>query len=204
MSEAIVWSTLKEYVMRLSFIGLVVLMCVVGARSGDAAINFDPALPAPAPILDAGWTSDSISYAYTDSSDSPYSLNLSVPAYFRITDDFVTGDKFYVYDGASLILTTSTTTPAVRTAFGDNLSADAAWVSSTYEHGEILLGPGTYSLRVQGNGAGGVPAGFWTRLDSVPPTGEVPEPFSLAVWCGLGAVGIAIGAARRRRQKQTI
>jgi hypothetical protein len=34
------------------------------------------------------------------------------------------------------------------------------------------------------------------------PTAVVPEPFSVAIWGGLGGVGMVIGAIRRRRQRQ--
>jgi hypothetical protein len=153
-------------------------------------VNNDPTLPAPAPILDAGWASDQINAAWVNSADSPYVYNLDNPAYFRITDDFIVGDQYKVFDFGNLILTTALNTPAVRTAFGDNADADDAWVSAQYQHGEIILGVGPHQLTVQGDGVGGIPAGFWTRMDTV------PEPSTFVALLSIGAV---VFLARRRR-----
>jgi hypothetical protein len=54
----------------------------------------------------------------------------------------------------------------------------------------LNLSAGTYSLIVQGDGAGGVPAGFFVRADAI------PEPAALALF-GVGLLGI--GLMRRKR-----
>jgi hypothetical protein len=141
-----------------------------------------------APILGGGWVIDQINAANTDSAGSPYSFTLSDPAYFRITDILVVKDVYKVYESSSLILTT--TFFSNPTGFGDNAEADAAWVLSTYSHGSILLAAGPHSLRVQGDGVGGLPAHFYTRLD------PVPEPGTMLL-LGLGLIGI--GVSKRRR-----
>ena len=61
-------------------------------------LNFNPLLPAPAPVLNAGWASDRINAANVDSLDSAYRYDLACPALFTITDDFVVGDTYKVYD----------------------------------------------------------------------------------------------------------
>jgi len=143
-----------------------------------------------APVLDGGWVSDSISAADTDSAMSPYVLGLSGYAAFRISDCCIVGDQYKVYDFGTLILTTAIGTPAVRTAFADgNPSADSAWTSGIYQTGEVWLSAGAHSLTVQGDGVGGLPAGFYVRLDSI------PEPATLGL---LGLALFGLGFARRR------
>lgn len=146
-----------------------------------------------APVLDAGWDSDVIVAASTDSLGSPYIFTLTGPASFSITDAFIVGDQYSVYDFGSLILTTSllpTRTPFAVPS-GDGI-ADAAWSSGLYQTGQILLSAASYSLTVQGDGVGGLPAGFYTRLDSV------PEPSTLLF---LGSGLAALGFWRMRKGK---
>lgn len=180
--------------MRKCFVILLLLATVCGVSNADT-LNFDPNLVPPAPVLDQGWAYDMISAAYTDSADSPYVYNLSTSAIFRITDYFVTGDKFFVYDFGTLILSTSlngaqATIPPIGQP-GGNLG----WASAMYEHGQVVLSAGAHSLTVQGNGGGGVPAGFYTRLDSMQ---EVPTPSSLVALFGMAAVGFVVVGKRLR------
>ncbi len=167
------------------------LLFVGTAQASPSPLNYDPDLPAPAPVLDAGWTSDEIDAESADSLDSPYVYDLASSAIFRITDQFVTGDQFFVYDFGSLILTTLLD-GAQATLFpvGDTLGQEG-WTSASYQHGETLLSAGAHNLTVQGDGVGGVPAGFFTRLDS-----SVPEPATFALF-SLGLAGL--GFARRRK-----
>ncbi len=145
--------------------------------------------------LGGGWVADQISAADpTPSQNSAYTFTLTGFGMFRVTDAYVAGDTFYVRDGSSnLILTTTIGSPPSNpSGFGDNSTADTAWSSSSYGHGEVLLFPGSYSLTVTGDGAGGVPAGFFVRLDAA-----APEPSTLAL-LGLGGAGLAAWSVRRR------
>jgi len=162
-------------------------------------VAFQPA-QAAVPVLDGGWVDDLITAANADSVSSPYVFNLPNPAIFRITDAFIVGDQYKVFDFGGLILTTALNTPAVRTPFGDDPFADAAWVSASYQHGEVLLAAGPHQLTVQGDGVGGLPAGFFVRLDS--DTSVIPEPGSMLL-LSLGAAGLA-GYGWRRRQRATV
>ena len=147
------------------------------------------------PVLDAGWTGDQIDGSFVDSEQSPYVFSLSAPAYFRITDQFIVGDVYSVYDGVTFLFSTvfsgaMTSILPIGDAFGD-----AGWTSADYSHGEFLLGTGSHSLTVQGDGVGGIPAGFYTRLDTA-----VPEPTTMSLF-GLGS--LALGYLRRRRSQKS-
>jgi hypothetical protein len=160
---------------------LAVLVLLGGALTAQAGlINWDPSLPAPAPILDAGWAYDQVdALPPTPSVDSPYVYNLTAPAVFTITDDFVSGDTYNVLDFGIQILATSNS--AAMAAFG--AGDPTGWTTAGYYKGQILLAAGAHILEVTGNGEGGLSAGFYTRIDSV------PEPGSLTLFgLGLGAL----------------
>jgi len=175
-----------------------IMMCViiiaVAGLVGNAAPNYDPDGIPPAPVLDAGWAYDEILGRLTDSVDSPYIYNLASPAYFRITDNFLEGDTYFVYDFGSPILTTSMFYAGVPTGFPDPspFFPESAWQNSAYSGGEILLTPGAHSLTVQGDGQGGLPAGFYTQLTSVP----IPAPGAIL----LGSIGLGVVNWLRRRK----
>jgi hypothetical protein len=145
---------------------------------------------APPPVLAAGWSYDQINAAGPPSVDSPYVYNYPFPTVFRITDDFLPGDVYTVLDFGL---------PIMATAFGVGAPlppppgpGDAPWYNPQYSKATAALLPGPHSLSVTGNGAGGLPAGFWVRLD------YVPEPGAYALVAGLGLV--AFTAYRRCRK----
>jgi len=146
------------------------------------------------PVLDAGWTYDQIDDRFVDSEGSPYVMFLTDPAYFRVTDQFVPGDTYSVYDfGTWLFTTVFSGAELSLTPIGDP-GGDFGWTSAAFSHGQTTLGAGLHSLTIQGDGVGGIPAGFYTRLDSV------PEPTSMSLF-GLGS--LALGYLRRRRSQKS-
>lgn len=162
----------------------VAVVCLFAMIAGTASA---------APVLDAGWSYDEIDLAFTDSQQSPYTYDLEGCAYFRITDAFNVGDTFYVYDFGSLILTTSAPYAGAPTGFGD--WGESAWQDSSYSGGEILLAPGAHSLTIQGDGVGGLSAGFYTQLTSAS-CPAVPAPGAIL----LGSLGAGLVNWLRRKR----
>ncbi|MEZ5329476.1 MAG: VPDSG-CTERM sorting domain-containing protein [Verrucomicrobiales bacterium] len=172
----------------LKTLALVVTLGVTSftASAVNYGVNYDaaPTLLSGSLALDGGWESDQIDFADTDSVNSPYSF--FGPATFSITDDFIVGDTFKVYDFGSLIMTTSLT--AGGQPFGGGVGGpDFQW-------GSVTLGAGAHQISVQGDGAGGLAAGFFVRLDSAR---GVPDGGSTAALFGLVLLGLV--AAKNRR-----
>jgi hypothetical protein len=146
------------------------------------------------PALDAGWSYDQIDAPFINSNNGTMVYDLAGSAVFSVTDNFVPGDVYYLYDMGNLILTTTFDgAQASLTPIGDP-NGDFGWTSADYSHGSVLLAAGHHELTLQGDGVGGTPAGLYERIDSP----SVPEPSSLAL-AGLGAIGAAFAAYRRRR-----
>jgi len=179
---------MKSMKASLSLAAVVLFLGALTALAGPVG-NWDPSLPAPAPVLNAGWAYDQVNgQAPAPSVDSPYLYNLASPAIFTITDDFVAGDTLNVLDFGLLILATANWGAMPPFGAGD----PAGWLGAGWAKGQVPLGAGPHSLVVTGNIVGGLPAGFWTRIDSA----AVPEPSSLAL------LGVGLGALcflRRRK-----
>ena len=161
------------------------------------ALLFGAQGAAALPILDGGWAYDQVDAASSDSSDSPYEFSLAGPAWFRITDLFgPPGDGFSVYDFDALILTTA---PHSGAPFGDDEVADYFWAELDWESGEVLLAASAHRIRIQGDGATGLPSGFSARLDTAAgtPPANTPEPSSVLMLM-TGLVGLAVAGRRVR------
>ena len=146
-------------------------------------------------VLNSGWNGDDVSAAGVPSSNSPLTFTLTADAFFRVTDAFAVGDIYTVTDSGNNILAQTaflTDGAAVEDYFG------TAWSDTSYSRLSLLLGAGSYSFSIAGDCAGGCPAGFAVRLDSVSQGSLVPEPESWALMiAGFGLVG----AVMRRRAR---
>jgi hypothetical protein len=135
--------------------------------------------------------------------DSPLTFTIpkGLTGIFSLSDCCVVGDIYSVT--INDFVTATSTFTLYSTPFVNNLGpgADpyaADWLDKTYSHLQLKFKPGTYSLVVEGDGAGGLPAGVGERLDVL----GIPEPATwLTMLLGFGALGASM---RNTRRKQTV
>lgn len=182
---------------------------------GDGTVDFSTTIGNPAPSVFKSYTdlpdgafNSTAWLGFSVSPNAGYELDLT-SLEFDVRRDQVSGmnasnAQVTIEVRASLdgFSTDSTIGSYVLTANGGNFTADLSYVLTTQD----LVLPQTLGLRLylRDGGRTGTDIGFY--LDNVELYGTVaaivvvPEPTSLAL-CGLGALGMAFGAARRRRQK---
>lgn len=125
--------------------------------------------------------------------DTTFNFVLATDALLQVTDGFLSGDRFEVFDGATSLGLTS-----APTSVGDEILDDyaAALADPRWSSGEFLLTAGSYSISgtaVDSPFQGGRAA---LRLVAVAP---VPEPSTYALM--LGGLGLVGFLARRRERK---
>ena len=168
-----------------------------GVYNGEGGIPLDdPPLP-----LDVDWYASTdtppaffwSSYGPKYNNEGPYTFYHSGMVKLYVTDDFLKGDQFEVFDWGSSIGTTS----YVPTASGYEVGPHAAYLDPTYSSGVFLLGPGYHSITLQtiydpwySGGRGYIKA----------ETMAVPEPATAAL---LGTSLICLVGVGWRRKKRT-
>lgn len=163
---------------------------------GAAAFLASSVAMAAAVPINTGWIPDVLNLAGSPTAGSPWTFSLAAgeTASFKVTDQFLTGDSFSLFSGATLLATSSAYVGAANAVVGDAFG-EAGWLSANYEKLEyVFSGAGSYSFSIVGDGAGGVPAGLYLRLDVT--AGSVPEPTSLAL-VALALLGAGTAARRR-------
>jgi len=151
------------------------LLCVVGLSTSALADDYTPG---------SGWLKFTwgggepvwvgTEYTFTSTADMPL---------FKITDAYLSGDQFEVYDHGDLILTTSDGYTTGDSIGGDY---DAAYDDPKWSSGSVVLPPGDHLIEILviANPYSGGGAAFEVT---------VPEPASLAL---LALGGLAV--IRRR------
>ena len=114
----------------------------------------------------------------------------------RVTDAGISGDRFQLFSGATLLFTTAVVSNGVDTGL---FAGDQAWIDPSLSHGEIILGPGNYTFTVQvsATGSGFVDGSGFIRADIVPNNNVVPEPASILLTAS-GLLVLAFASRRRR------
>jgi hypothetical protein len=154
-------------------------------------------------VAGSDWQYDQVNSSNAASLSSPWTFTVaSGEAVFRVTDGFTAGDLYQLFNGGTLVAT-STYYAGAALASANPYFFEDAFQSVSYSKIEYLVGPGSYSFNIFGNGAAGFPAGFGVRLDTVvaTPTTTVPD---VATW-SLMLVGFGmIGGSMRRRSMPVV
>ena len=160
--------------------------------TGSGSLGGDPVL-----VIDSGWNDFSWYGAPgVFNFEGPFTFTIAAgqQALLKVTDGYIDGDQFDVYNYASLLFETSV--PANN---GDYIGGDfdAAYVDPEFSHGAILLGAGAYSITMETIAiATGYPdGGAGIELNSV----SVPEPSAFIALAGLSGMGL-LGLVWRRRK----
>lgn len=176
---------------------------LVSGAFGAAALTLAGQSSATVLLVNTGWQYDQVNAANAASIDSPITFTVAAGTtdLFSLSDGFKVGDVYTVtVDGVITSVSTFTlySTPFVNN-FGPAAGSFAAdWLNKSFSHLQLAFAPGTYSLVVKGNGAGGLPAGVGERLDNG--ALAIPEPATwLTMLVGFGGLGLVMRNTRRKQ-----
>lgn len=144
-------------------------------------------------VVGSGWNNFNWEGGVGSTSDT-FTFTASGPTVLKITDAYLDGDRFAVYDNGTLLDDTSVGVDnGASTSDADTAYSDPRWSSGLFD-----LGAGSHSLLFDtiaictGCESGG---GGYFRIDA---TTSVPEPGTLGLF-GMGFAGlVAVGLMRRK------
>ena len=140
----------------ISSLGVVVLLASFAVPVMAAGDNgqFDSDVNDPAIAIDAGWSATtSVPPAFFWAAGTPQVPSYSDTFTFTntgqvrvdVTDDFMKGDQFRVYDNGAVIGDTS----SVAVVAGAEVGPEAAFNDATYSSGSFNLGAGSHSIEIE-------------------------------------------------------
>jgi hypothetical protein len=121
----------------------------------------------------------------------PWTLTNAAPLTFRITDGFLSGDAFQVFDFGALILTT----PFVASGTGCGNDPDACFINPAISHGALTLAAGSHSITIRPTASVQSGAAFFQ-------VSTAPEPGTVALIAIPLLVMIPRVSSRLRRRRQ--
>jgi hypothetical protein len=170
--------------MRLQIVTATALALLAGSASATAI------------IAGSDWHYDQVTASNAASVSSPWTFTVaSGTATFSIVDGFVAGDLYQLFSSNGLLATSSYYAGAAS-ASANPFFFQTHYEDAAYSKIDYVVGPGSYSFNIYGDGAGGYPAGFGVRLTASPVVPTVPDAASWALMVvGFGMIG---GTLRRR------
>lgn len=158
----------------ISSLGVVVLLASFAVPVMAAGDNgqFDSDVNDPPINIGAGWSATSTvppAFFWSGtipvySSSGPFTFTSVVPVTMDVTDDFLKGDQFNVYDNTVLVGTTSL---VAVDATSPEVGPDAAFADATYSSGSFILGPGSHSIDIEAIGASFTSGRGYIRITTV-------------------------------------
>jgi len=180
---------IKFFVLAVSIALLAVAPAWAGNGGGSSGGTWDPPL-----TVDGGWQEFFFGGVGSFNDEGPWTFSSATPTILTVTDAFLDGDQFNVYDNAALLGATSV---PVNDGTQVNDDPDAAFASPKFSHGQWFLVAGNHSITIEailspyGSGAG------YLRAD----TAQSIVPLPAAAWSGLALLGMmGIAAVRRIRR----
>ena len=130
---------------------------------------------------------------YVDLGESPWEFNITSPTMLKITDAFLKGDRFEVYDFGSLVLTTPFVIAEDQSGYGCGSNPALCYGLDDVSWGSHSLAAGSHSLTIGILASPFNSGAAYFRIDRIVAT---PEPLSIML-LGLGLLGLV--AIRRSR-----
>lgn len=174
-------NTLKKIL--LVNVGVLALSSVAMAQNGGAAYTAgDPPI-----TVGGGWNIFDFGVAGPGGDSATYTYTSATPTDLLVTDSFLYGDQFAVYDNGVLLGDTSV--PGTGPIESD---PDASW-AEPYSKGTFLIGPGSQSIVIEPIVSPYTEGGAYLEVNSAPDAGQT----SLL----LGGALTLVGAFSRKFRK---
>jgi hypothetical protein len=167
------------------------LACGSARAEGVNGVGTPPPGWDPPITVDGGWQKFYFGDIGSFNLEGPWTF--TGPALLTVTDAFLEGDQFAVFDNGTLLGDTSLPIVDDLTEVDD---PNLAYGDPGYSSGSWLLGDGSHAITIEAIQSPYSAGGAYLRVDTA-----TPEPASF-VLLGIGAIGAA-GYVRRRRLAAT-